>query len=32
VAGFGGREALTRFVPQELIEPIMAKLKLGQEA
>ena len=29
VAFFGGREALERFVPNELIEPILAKLSLG---
>ena len=26
VAGFGGAEALARFVPAELIEPILAKM------
>jgi pantetheine-phosphate adenylyltransferase len=31
VAGFGGRQAIARFVPEELIEPIMAKLRLGHE-
>jgi pantetheine-phosphate adenylyltransferase len=29
VAGHGGARALARFVPDELIEPIMAKLNLG---
>ncbi|GIW87251.1 MAG: phosphopantetheine adenylyltransferase [Isosphaeraceae bacterium] len=32
VARFGGAEALARFVPEELIEPIMAKISRGNVA
>lgn len=32
VARFGGPQALTRFVPEELIEPIMARIKLFPDA
>ena len=31
VARFGGASALNRFVPQELIEPIMAKMRAGAD-
>lgn len=31
VARFGGAEALSRFVPQELIEPIMEKMRAGAD-
>ncbi len=32
VASFGGKEALKRFVPEELVDPILERMKQGSEA